>query len=634
MAALCLPNLVVSASWQSSGPWGGSATSIAVDSAQPRTLLAGARNSLLFRSTNGGTSWSRVAFPRHFLGTVATVAIDPSNSSFYLAGLSVDRSPYAGVWYSEDAGANWKQAEGVAGISVEAIAFGTKAQAKVVAATRDGVWSSVDAGRTWQRISAPWNHELRGVTAVAMDPVDANVIYAGTTHLPWKTTDGGKTWNSIHTGMIDDSDVFSIFIDPARPRTVLASACSGIYRSESAGEGWTKFQGIPSTHRRTHVVRQHPGKPDVIYAGTTLGLLKSVNGGASFRQINHLHILSMAFDPQNASRLYLATEGAGLWRSEDGGESVKQINEGFVSRRAVSLTSSESELYLNVIQDGAAGGVFLSSDGGKDWKLAASAATLKDNHITQLAGCPGAPQVIFAGNESRLLRSRDTGAKWAELGSTGTAGASLRSLACMPTGAKGNPALFAGTDKGLFRSIDLGAAWQPVKLTTAAIRHSVDAIYTSPAAPRRMAVRTTQAVFVSEDAGATWRVLNILFPVSLIYDLALSESAAGTFLLATAQGLYISVDGGKTWQRTESGLAPGTVSTLAVRPGRNGEVYAAQFGKVYRSVNGGRDWAVLPRADIQEATLRKLAFHAGESRRLLALTPDMGVFYLDLSAEE
>jgi photosystem II stability/assembly factor-like uncharacterized protein len=149
-----------------------------------------------------------------------------------------------------------------------------------------------------------------------------------------------------------------------------------------------------------------------------------------------------------------------------------------------------------------------------------------------------------------------------------------------------------------------------------------------------MAVRTTQAVFVSEDAGATWRVLNILFPVSLIYDLAMADTAAGSFLLATAQGLYISVDGGKLWQRTESGLAPGTVSTLAVRPGRSGEVYAAQFGRVYRSVNGGRDWAALPRADIQEATLRKLAFHAGESQRLLALTPDMGVFYLDLSADE
>jgi photosystem II stability/assembly factor-like uncharacterized protein len=596
--------------------------------------LAGARNSLLFRSTNGGQSWARLAFPRHFLGTVATVAIQPGNSGFYLAGLSVDRSPYAGAWFSEDAGRTWQQAEGVAGNSVEAVSYWAKDPARVVAATRDGVWLSVDSGRKWQRISAPWNHELRGVTAVAFDPMEPDVIYAGTTHLPWKTSDGGKTWSSIHAGMIDDSDVFSIFIDPAKPQTVLASACSGIYRSETGGAGWTKFQGIPSTHRRTHVVRQHPGKPDIIYAGTTLGLLKSVNGGANFRQVNNLHILSMAFDPQRPERLYLAAEGTGLWQSEDGGETVKQINEGFVSRRVMSLTSSQSDLYVNVIQDGAAGGVFLSSDGGRDWKLAASTAALRDNHITHLAGCPGTPSVLFAGNESRLMRSKDTGASWAELGSNGPPGSSLYSLACMPGSTDGNPALYAGTDKGLFRSANLGAAWQPAKLTTAAIRHNVQAIYTSPAAPRRMAVRTTQAVFVSEDAGATWRVLNILFPVSLIYDLAMAETAAGSFLLATAQGLYISVDGGKLWQRTENGLAPGTVSTLAVRPGGAGEVYAAQFGRVYRSVNGGRDWTLLPRADIQEATLRKLAFHAGESRRLLALTPDMGVFYLDLSADE
>lgn len=625
---------IVFAAWQPSGPWGGSATTIAVDATQPQTLLAGARNSLLYRSTNSGKSWTRLPFPRHFLGTVTSVAIHPGNSGFYLAGLSVDRSPFAGVWFSEDAGRTWKQAEGVAGISVEAVSYWAKDPAKVVAATRDGVWASEDSGRRWRRISAPWNHELRGVTAVAMDPVDSQVIYAGTTHLPWKTLDGGKTWNSIHDGMLDDSDVFSISIDPAKPSAVLASACSGIYRSETGGGGWTKFQGIPSTHRRTHVIRQHPNKPGVIYAGTTLGLLKSVNGGVSFRQLNKLHILSMAFDPQRPDRLYLATEGDGLWKSEDGGESVAQINEGFVSRRVMGLSSSESGLFVNVIQDGDAGGVFLSSDGGKDWKLAAGTAKLRDNFITYLAGCPGLPPVLFAGNESRLMRSTNAGVNWTELGGSGPPGSNRFALACVPAGATGKPPLYAGTDKGLFRSTDLGATWQAVKLTTVAIQHSVQAIYTSPAAPRRMAVRTTQAVFVSEDSGATWRVLNILFPVGLIYDLALADSAAGSFLLATAQGLYISVDGGKAWRRTERGLAPGTVSTLAVRPGRSGEVYAAQFGKVYRSVNGGRDWTALPRADIEDATLRKLAFHAGEPRRLLALTPDMGVFYLDLSADE
>ena len=73
------------------------------------------------------------------------------------------------------------------------------------------------------------------------------MIYAGTSHLPWKTSDNGKTWESIHSGMIDDSDVFSIYIDPRSPKQVFASACSGIYQSPNGGEMWRKMMGIPNT---------------------------------------------------------------------------------------------------------------------------------------------------------------------------------------------------------------------------------------------------------------------------------------------------------------------------------------------------------------------------------------------------
>ena len=45
-----------------------------------------------------------------------------------------------------------------------------------------------------------------------------DIVYAGTWHLPWKTTDGGKTWHNIKQGVIDDSDVFSIIIDPDKPQ--------------------------------------------------------------------------------------------------------------------------------------------------------------------------------------------------------------------------------------------------------------------------------------------------------------------------------------------------------------------------------------------------------------------------------
>ncbi len=186
--------------WQSAGPWGGSATAIAVDPSNPDHLLAGARSSLLFQSTDGGDHWNRLPFPRHFLGAVSSVMVDASDSKRYLAALSLQGSPYGGVWYSDDSGANWTQSEGVAGSSAEAITAWSRDPKRIVAGTRNGVWLSTDGARSFKRISAPWNHELRGVTAVAFDPKDSDIIYAGTTHLPWKTIDGGANWRSVHEG--------------------------------------------------------------------------------------------------------------------------------------------------------------------------------------------------------------------------------------------------------------------------------------------------------------------------------------------------------------------------------------------------------------------------------------------------
>ena len=79
----------------------------------------------------------------------------------------------------------------------------------------------------------------------------------------------------FRSGLIDDSDIFSIRVDPGHPQLVFASACSGIYRSDSGGEAWVKIQGIPGTHRRTHIIAEDPRNSDTIFAGTTLGLFKS-----------------------------------------------------------------------------------------------------------------------------------------------------------------------------------------------------------------------------------------------------------------------------------------------------------------------------------------------------------------------
>ena len=96
---------------------------------------------------------------------------------------------------------------------------------------------------------------------------------------PTKQRTAGRTWTSIKNGIIDDSDIFAIDIDPRDHNHIIASACSGIYETRNAGGHWKKVQGIPSQSRRTRAILQHPSMPGVVFAGTTEGFWRSERGG-------------------------------------------------------------------------------------------------------------------------------------------------------------------------------------------------------------------------------------------------------------------------------------------------------------------------------------------------------------------
>lgn len=627
--AICALSLApLFGAWTPAGPYGGSATAVAIDPSRPDTMLVGARNSLVFKSEDGGKSWRRLPFPRFFLGTVSVLIVDPKQPGRYYAGLANDFSAEAGVWLSDDAGETWRRPDSLQGLSVNALSQWAKDPRRLVAGTRDGVWLSDDSGENWRRISKPYNHELRGVTAVAIDPNDAKIIYAGTTHLPWKTTDEGQTWKSIHNGMIDDSDVFSIFIDPARPSNVYASACSGIYLSDSAGDSWNKVRGIPGTHRRTYVIRQHPKRKNVIYAGTTLGLLQSTDAGATFRKVNDLVIYALEFDPRDPDAFWVAAEGTGLWKASRDGAPTGPFVNGFVNRRVVDAVWSAGRALLNTVQEGpGSGGIFVSEDGGANWDLAISTQKMGDAHLHLLAADPDNPLLILAGREDRLMRSADGGKSWKPV-PLPLPGARLQSLAAVRHGEKS--VFLAATNRGLLRSPDGGLTWKASTLTSARIVPDVKTIRTSPKGLRAIA-KTSQTLYVSSNGGESWSALPVLLPTSTIYDIALGDDPAEPILLATASGLSRSADGGRTWTTVTAGLEEGTVSTVAYRPGRGGSAVAAQFGRAFKSEDGGKTWSAIPGGSLQESTIRRLWFHPGHEGRILALTPDLGVFYLDLN---
>jgi photosystem II stability/assembly factor-like uncharacterized protein len=231
-----------------------------------------------------------------------------------------------------------------------------------------GVWKTDDFGRTWNPI---FDYEpTQSIGAIVVAPSDANIIYVASgegLHRPdlsvgdgiYKSTDAGKTWT--HLGLRDGQQIPALAVDPRDPNRVFAAVLGhpygpseerGIYRSTDGGQSWQK---VISKDENTggSDVEIDPSNPDVVYAsmwevregpwedgnefnGSKGGLFKSVDGGATWRQLSNglptdLSQIYVAIAPSDARRLYatLGTSGSKLavYRSDDAGENWAQITD-------------------------------------------------------------------------------------------------------------------------------------------------------------------------------------------------------------------------------------------------------------------------------------------------------------------
>ena len=292
-------------------------TIVQADPHHPGTLLAGTAAALLFRSRDGAATWSPLPFPMSLRCNLHAILIDPQTPDVYLVALSSENPQYAGVFRSADGGATWTQLRGLEQKQVWALARWT-ADARVIAAgTQEGVFLTRDGGDSWTRLSSSRSAWPRPVVSLAFDPTDRNTLYAGTPHLAWKTANGGATWQRIRGGMEEDSDIFSIVVDASRRTHLLAGACSGIYRSLDGGGTWSNLEQAVGGALRTYVIARPPGRPNIVFAGTSGGLMQSPDGGATWRRLSEAPVRSIAFDPGDSLRTFVATDH-GILRSEDG----------------------------------------------------------------------------------------------------------------------------------------------------------------------------------------------------------------------------------------------------------------------------------------------------------------------------
>ncbi len=610
--------------WEITGPWGGDVRAMVGSPDNPELLYLGTSDGQIFRSTNGAGTWQRLKPGLGERGlSIDNIVIDPRNTKIMYAGAWAVAQGVEdqGIFKSTDGGEHWQLLKDTKGMIIMSIAIAPSDSNFLIVGDRHGVYRSTDAGKDWTRISPEDNPEIRNINSAAIDPVNTDIIYVGTHHLPWKTSDGGKTWKQTGykaSGMIDDSDIMGISVDPADGSLVYMNACSGIYRSTSSGEKWAKLPGIPFSARRTYALRTHPTMPNVIFAGTSEGLWRSKDGGKRWMLLTSKNVVirAIVIHPSNPNRVMIATDDFGVRVSNNLGDDFSDANAGFIHRHVLAIlpeTNERGRLLASVYHDGQAGSVFSSTDKGETWQSASRGLGTRD--VFAFFQAADDPSVIYAGTNSGVYRSSDGGASWNYVEKEKAKPAAKPRRKSRRRADAASPAVYSPasdeqyeiqtvayqrrsskkrTKKSTRKAPVKKAAPKPaepagppmVELST-----QVDDLsgYVDSEGHRVLWAAAMDGLYRTTDETKGWEKIYV-GGASRVLSVSVHKQMSEKIFAGTQSGLYISDNGGATWSQVERGPSDMAVKTIAQDPRDPNLVIVGTNQFVYRSTNGGRSW--------------------------------------------
>lgn len=286
------------------------------------------------------------------------------------------------IYKTRDGGQTWTNlSQGMSHSRVISMAIDPVYPATVYAGTKgDAVYKSHDGGQRWTSMRAGLDDATISsvVNQFVFDPADNNHLFLATTMGVFETKDGGERWTKRMEGMKEVLMVVTLGMDPTRPAILYAGTSGGVYKSVDQAGHWTQVNNglVPpdmvKTSRALNVsaILVDPFQPDTVYAATLSGLYKTTDAAASWQRIGDTlpdqMIISMILDRGRQDVLYIVGRD-GVHRSEDGGNTWKTINEGFATTNVRTIGQSPTD--AKVLYAGTNGsGLYRSVDAGDTWQ--------------------------------------------------------------------------------------------------------------------------------------------------------------------------------------------------------------------------------------------------------------------------
>ena len=603
---------------------------------EDQTLFIIVRN-CLFRSKDGGESWTRLVKGLDYKGFLSALAVSPtSENTLYLSSLG------DGIYRSLDSGFSWVNISADLGekeIGLLAVSPGS-AKTALAAGEKGGLYKTVDGGKSWRQIMP----KDKKITALSFLPAEEHNILAGDNKGALHFSgDLGGSWKEVFNSEFC-GDITSIAISPdfLDDHTYLVGTeKGGVFKTSDSGVSFKQLGGGegPLTVRNIRDVDFLAGRDKkrsaIIVSTWHRGVFISTNNGWSWAEYSrgltrdlqadraqfgvlvegsyvarpHFSDLEVSNNFALDKTIFLAGFD-GLFKSTDGGKTWKELNT--ITRTVVGIAISpdyknDQTIAVATYTDG----IYISYDAGENWhSVSKDLKYLRDKthyfkagpserrvslRWLRLYGIMFSPNYAFdkaiyftplAHLVKLLCYTPDKFFKTAFSASP----ISAMGIAFSPDFSEDNTMYMASEAGNIWLSEDKGRTFEQIGLIGKSFGYTSTYFCISP---NFLSDRTffyaanDESLYKSIDGGYNWFSLAEKTPIE---DLSRKKIVLSpdygidkTVILGTSEGIYISENGGESWSLPESPkeVREGLVEAIAISPNysTDGTIFLSLAGK-------------------------------------------------------
>ncbi|MBV9775103.1 MAG: hypothetical protein JO040_14215 [Gemmatimonadetes bacterium] len=552
----------------------------------------------VFSTRDGGRTWRKVLFVNDTTGAV-DLTFQPGNPRVVFAATwqmrrfpweLVDGGPGSGIWRSTDGGDTWTRLrgglpEGIVGRIAIGIAPSNPSHLYAVVESRAGtLYESTDAGDHWRLVSSSRGYSVRPwyFSQVNVSPENENHVYFASFNL-MESTDGGRTIRAVDSDIHPDHH--ALWIDPTDPRRLIQGNDGGVFVSADQGRSWRFLNNLPI--EQFYSVALDRSMPYTLCGGLQdnsgwCGPSASLSGqGVS--QARWLAVTGgdgqyVVPAPSDSTIIYMDSQNGFIQRLDlktGVTRSVRPYLQGasdtppaelryrfnWTSPIAVSATSPD-EVYIG------ANVLFRSTDGGRNWTPISPDLTNNDKSKQRISGgpinhdisgaetyntilsitlAPSDANVIWVGTDDGNVQvTRDGGRTWANVRPRGLPeegrvyqvgvspfdpGAAWIAL---------DRHMFADNHPYVLRTTDYGRSWTRIDAGLPADQPA-RVVRESPNQRGFVVLGTDNALYWSRDAGTHWTRFDN-FPTAPVWDLKFAPRQHDLVVATHGRGILILDD--------------------------------------------------------------------------------------------